>query len=131
MRVLLIVFFTIFAGQSFAFEEGQNLICSYSERVEYRNLQRLQGYKLSDEGIDTQIIVFKISEQKLILVNSSPFSLIDHWGLQIIDLKKHFLVAASENNFLRLRLKLDGNIDGYAGQISDQVVVFPLSCLSG
>ena len=131
MRKIFTIIFIVFATKSYAFHDGQSLICSYSERVEYRDLNNLQAYELSDEGIDTQLIVFKIIGQKLSLINSSSFSLIDPWGLQIYSLKKDFLVAVSENNFLRLRLNLDGKIVGYAGQITDQVISFPLSCISG
>ena len=66
MRKIFTIIFIVFATKSYAFHDGQSLICSYSERVEYRDLNNLQAYELSDEGIDTQMIVFKRFSRRVI-----------------------------------------------------------------
>ena len=130
LKFILLAVAIIFGNAAASFENDMRLMCTYDERIEYRNLKNHTAYDLGDEGMGTQMVIFEIQDAELSVVNSTPFSLIDPWGgLKIVKLKDKLLVSASENNFLRLIVDYNNEIVGYGGYITDQLTAFELRCI--
>lgn len=130
MKFTLFALAILFGNIAASFENDMRLMCTYNERIEYRDLKNHTAYDLGDEGMGTQMVIFEIQSTKLEIVNSTPFSLIDPWGgLKIVKLTDKLLVSASENNFLRLIVDYNNEIVGYGGYITDQITAFELRCI--
>ena len=77
------------------------------------------------------MIIFKVLGAELNVLNASPMSLFyTDESLTIVNQDDEWLSASNSNNFLRIRLNYENKIVGYAGQITDQLVAFPLRCIS-
>ena len=128
MRILMTLLMVTFSTKLIAFENNETLVCSYNEVMEYRDKENYHVYDLPKEN---KLIIFKVLGAELNVLNASPMSLFyTDERLTIVSQDDEWLSASNSNNFLKIRLNYENKIVGYAGQITDQLVAFPLRCIS-